>query len=41
VKDITDAGVKTFKLGADAALVQVSRSSKENKRKGGVLFSER
>ena len=41
VKDITDAVVKNFKVGADAVMVQIVESSKENKAKGGVLFSER
>jgi 4-oxalocrotonate tautomerase len=33
--------VKNFKVGADAVMVQIVESSKENKAKGGVLFSER
>jgi 4-oxalocrotonate tautomerase len=41
VKDITDAVVKNFKVGADAVMVQIVESAKENKAKGGVLFSER
>ena len=41
VKDITDAVVKNFKVGADAVMVQIVDSAKENKAKGGVLFSER
>jgi 4-oxalocrotonate tautomerase len=41
VKDITDAVVKNFKVGADAVMVEIVESSKENKAKGGVLFSER
>jgi 4-oxalocrotonate tautomerase len=41
VKDITNAVVKNFKVGADAVMVQIVESSKENKAKGGVLFSER
>jgi 4-oxalocrotonate tautomerase len=41
VKDITEAVVKNFKVGADAVMVQIVESSKENKAKGGVLFSER
>ncbi len=41
VRDITEAVVKNFKVGADAVMVQIVESSKENKAKGGVLFSER
>ena len=41
MKDITNAVVKNFKVGADAVMVQIVESSKENKAKGGVLFSER
>jgi 4-oxalocrotonate tautomerase len=41
VKDITDAVVKNFKVGADAVMVEIVESAKENKAKGGVLFSER
>ena len=41
VKDITDAVVKNFRVGADAVMVQIVESAKENKAKGGVLFSER
>jgi 4-oxalocrotonate tautomerase len=41
VKDITDAVVKNFKVGADAVMVEIIESAKENKAKGGVLFSER
>jgi len=33
--------VKHFKVGADAVMVEIVESSKENKAKGGVLFSER
>jgi len=31
VKDITEAVVKNFKVGADAVMVQIVESSKENK----------
>ena len=31
----------SFKVGADAVMVEIVESSKENKAKGGVLFSER
>jgi 4-oxalocrotonate tautomerase len=41
VKDITEAVVKNFKVGADAVMVEIIESAKENKAKGGVLFSER
>jgi 4-oxalocrotonate tautomerase len=41
VRDITAAVVKHFNVGADAVMVQIVESSKENKAKGGVLFSER
>jgi len=41
VKDITAAVVKHFDVTADAVLVQIVESAKENKAKGGVLFSER
>jgi 4-oxalocrotonate tautomerase len=41
VKDITAAVVKHFGVPADAVLVQIVESAKENKAKGGVLFSER
>jgi 4-oxalocrotonate tautomerase len=41
VKDITAAVVKHFDVAADAVLVQIVESSRENKAKGGVLFSER
>ena len=41
VKDITEAVVKNFKVGVDAVMVEIIESAKENKAKGGVLFSER
>ena len=41
VKDITDAVVKNFGVTADAVLVEIVESSRDNKAKGGVLFSER
>ena len=41
VRDITEAVVKHFNVSADAVMVQIVESSKENKAKGGVLFSER
>jgi len=41
IKDITDAVVKNFDVTADAVLVEIVESSRDNKAKGGVLFSER
>ena len=41
VKDITDPVVKNFDVTADAVLVEIIESSRDNKAKGGVLFSER
>jgi hypothetical protein len=33
--------VKHFNVAPDSVLVQIVESAKENKAKGGVLFSER
>ena len=41
VQDITAAVVRNFGVTADAVMVQIVESAKENKAKGGVLFSER
>ena len=41
IKAITDAVVKNFDVTADAVLVEIVESSRDNKAKGGVLFSER
>src|SRR6478672_4864809 len=41
IKAITDAEVKNFGVTADAVLVEILESSRDNKAKGGVLFSER
>ena len=41
VQDITAAVVKHFNVSPDAVLVQIVESAKDNKAKGGVLFSER
>ena len=41
IKDITDAVVKNFDVTADAVLVEIIETSRDNKAKGGVLFSER
>ena len=41
IQDITAAVVKNFGVTADAVLVEIIESSRDNKAKGGVLFSER
>jgi 4-oxalocrotonate tautomerase len=41
VRDITAAVVKNFNVSPDSVMVQIVESAKENKAKGGVLFSER
>ena len=41
IKDITDAVVKNFDVTADAVLIEIVETSRDNKAKGGVLFSER
>jgi 4-oxalocrotonate tautomerase len=41
VRDITAAVVKNFNVNADSVMVQIVESAKENKAKGGILFSER
>jgi 4-oxalocrotonate tautomerase len=41
VRDITEAVVKHFNVTPDSVMVQIIESSKDNKAKGGVLFSER
>lgn len=41
MKDITDAVVKNFGVNAEAVVVQIVESSRDNKSKGGVPFSER
>jgi 4-oxalocrotonate tautomerase len=41
VRDITAAVVKNLNVTADAVMVQIIESSKENKAKAGILFSER
>ena len=41
IKDITDAVVKNFDVTAEAVLVEIIESSRDNKAKGGVPFSER
>ncbi len=41
VKDITEAVVRHFKVPAQAVMVQIVESPKDNKAKGGFLFSDR
>jgi 4-oxalocrotonate tautomerase len=41
MKDITDAVVKNFGVNPEVVVVQIVESSKENKSKGGIPFSER
>jgi len=41
VKDITDTVVKNFNVPPDAVAIQIVEASKENKAKGGALFSDR
>ena len=41
IKDITDAVVKNFDVTADAVLVEIVESSRDNKAKGSVLFGQR
>jgi 4-oxalocrotonate tautomerase len=40
MKDITDAVVKNYKVEASAVVVTMVESEKQDKMKGGVLFSE-
>ena len=39
-KDITEAVVKNYNVTADAVVITIVESAKEDKAKGGVLFSE-
>jgi 4-oxalocrotonate tautomerase len=41
VKDITDAVVRNFNVGAEAVMVQLMESPRTSKAKGGFLFSDR
>jgi 4-oxalocrotonate tautomerase len=41
VQDITAAVVKHFNVDVASVMVQIVEASKDNKAKGGVLFSER
>ena len=40
MKDITDAVVKDFGVAPERVVVQIVESSKDNKSRGGVPFSE-
>ncbi len=40
VKDITIAVAKNFGVPVETVVVTISEASKENKAKGGVLFSD-
>jgi 4-oxalocrotonate tautomerase len=41
VQDITAAVVRHFNVTPESVMVQIVESSRDNKAKGGVLFSER
>lgn len=41
IRDITEAVVKNFNVPVDAVVVEIIENSRDNKAKGGVLFSER
>jgi 4-oxalocrotonate tautomerase len=41
IRDITDSVVRHLKVEPATVMVQIVESTKENKAKGGVLFSER
>jgi 4-oxalocrotonate tautomerase len=41
VREITEAVVRHFTVSADRVMVQIVEAPKENKAKGGVLFSDR
>ncbi len=41
VRDITAAVVTNFNVAADTVMVQIVESAKQNKAKGGILFSDR
>jgi 4-oxalocrotonate tautomerase len=40
IKDFTDAVVKNYKVDANAVTITIVESTKEDKAKGGVLFSD-
>jgi 4-oxalocrotonate tautomerase len=41
MKDITDAVVKNFGVNPEMVVVQIVESSKDDKARGGIPFSER
>lgn len=41
MKDITDAVVRNFNAQAEAVVVQIVKSAKYSKAKGGIPFTER
>jgi len=41
IRDITEAVVKNFGAAPEAVTITIIEASKNNKAKGGVLFSER
>lgn len=41
MKDVTDAVVKNCGVQPEAVIVQIVESSRDNKSKGGIPFSER
>jgi 4-oxalocrotonate tautomerase len=41
MKDVTDAVVKSCGVQPEAVIVQIVESSRDNKSKGGIPFSER
>lgn len=41
VKDITEAVVRHFNVKPEAVMVQIVESAKDNKAKGGFLFSDK
>jgi 4-oxalocrotonate tautomerase len=41
VKDITDSIVKNFGVAPENVAIQIVEASRENKAKGGQLFSDR
>ena len=41
VKDITDTICRNFNVGAESVAIQIVEASRENKAKGGKLFTDR
>jgi 4-oxalocrotonate tautomerase len=41
VKDVTDAVARGFDVAPDTILIEIVEASKNDKAKGGVLFSDR